>query len=131
MTMQDPIADMLTRIRNAQSAGHATVAMPSSKQKKALLDVLVREGYVAGYEEQGEAKPQLIVTLKYQRGGVPVIEELKRVSRPGLRIYKECDDLPKIRGGLGVAIISTDKGLLTDRVARAQGVGGEVICTVF
>jgi len=131
MTMQDPIADMLTRIRNAQGAGHATVTMPASKQKKALLDVLVREGYVAGYTMTGDAKPELTVTLKYQKGGVPVIEELKRVSRPGLRIYKECTDLPKVRGGLGVAIISTDKGLLTDRVARSQGVGGEVICTVF
>jgi small subunit ribosomal protein S8 len=129
--MQDPIADMLTRIRNAQSAGHATVNMPSSKQKKALLEVLVREGYLAGYSESGEVKPELTVTLKYQKGGVPVIEELKRVSRPGLRIYKECSDLPKVRDGLGVAIISTDKGLLTDRVARSQGVGGEVICTVF
>lgn len=131
MTMQDPIADMLTRIRNAQSAGHATVSMPASKQKKALLEVLVREGYLAGYSEETGVKPALTVTLKYQKGGVPVIEELKRVSRPGLRIYKECSDLPKVRGGLGVAIISTDKGLLTDRVARSQGVGGEVICTVF
>jgi small subunit ribosomal protein S8 len=131
MTMQDPIADMLTRIRNAQSAGHATVAMPASKQKKALLDVLVREGYVGGYTLSSDVKPELTVTLKYQKGGAPVIEELKRVSRPGLRIYKECSDLPKVRGGLGVAIISTDKGLLTDRVARSQGVGGEVICTVF
>ncbi|MBM4202919.1 MAG: 30S ribosomal protein S8 [Gammaproteobacteria bacterium] len=131
MTMQDPIADMLTRIRNAQGAGHATVTMPASKQKKALLDVLVREGYVANYTMSSAVKPKLTVTLKYQKGGVPVIEELKRVSRPGLRIYKECTDLPKVRGGLGVAIISTDKGLLTDRVARSQGVGGEVICTVF
>ncbi len=131
MTMQDPIADLLTRIRNAQSAGHATVNMPSSKQKKALLDVLAQEGYVAGYSEAGDVKPVLTVTLKYQRGGVPVIEELKRVSRPGLRIYMESSDLPKVRGGLGVAIISTDKGLLTDRVARSKGIGGEVICTVF
>jgi small subunit ribosomal protein S8 len=130
MTMQDPIADMLTRIRNAQSAGHASVAMPSSKQKKALLEVLVKEGYVASYEETTGAKPALQVQLKYQKG-VPVIEELKRISRPGLRIYKECSDLPRVRDGLGVAIISTDKGLLTDRSARAQGVGGEVICTVF
>jgi small subunit ribosomal protein S8 len=130
MTMQDPIADLLTRVRNAQSAGHATVTMPSSRQKRALLEVLQREGYVASVQETEDVKPQLTVTLKYQKGS-PVIEEIKRVSRPGLRVYKECSDLPTVRGGLGVAIISTDKGLLTDRAARAQGVGGEVICTVF
>ncbi|MCP5178719.1 MAG: 30S ribosomal protein S8 [Pseudomonadales bacterium] len=130
MTMQDPIADMLTRIRNAQRAGHAEVTMPSSKHKKALLELLSKEGYIAGFEETVGAKPELKVALKYQKG-VPVIEELKRISRPGLRIYKECDDLPKVRGGLGIAIISTDKGLLTDRAARAQGIGGEVLCTVF
>jgi small subunit ribosomal protein S8 len=126
MTMQDPVADLLTRIRNAQSARHAEVSMPSSKQKRAILDVLVTEGYVASYQESADTKPVLTVQLKYVKG-VPVIEEVKRVSRPGLRIYKE----PKVRGGLGIAIVSTDKGMLTDRVARAQGVGGEVICTVF
>jgi small subunit ribosomal protein S8 len=130
MTMQDPVADLLTRIRNAQSARHAEVSMPSSKQKRAILDVLVSEGYVASYQESADIKPVLTVQLKYVKG-VPVIEEVKRVSRPGLRIYKESSDLPKVRGGLGIAIVSTDKGMLTDRVARAQGVGGEVICTVF
>jgi small subunit ribosomal protein S8 len=130
MTMQDPVADLLTRIRNAQSARHAEVSMPSSKQKRAILDVLVSEGYVASYQENADIKPVLTVQLKYVKG-VPVIEEVKRVSRPGLRIYKESSDLPKVRGGLGIAIVSTDKGMLTDRVARAQGVGGEVICTVF
>ncbi len=130
MTMQDPVADLLTRIRNAQAARHAEVSMPSSKQKRSILDVLVSEGYVAGYQETGDAKPVLTVQLKYVKG-VPVIEEVKRISRPGLRIYKESSDLPKVRGGLGIAIVSTDKGMLTDRVARAQGVGGEVICTVF
>lgn len=130
MTMQDPVADLLTRIRNAQAARHAEVSMPSSKQKRAILDVLVSEGYVASYQESADVKPVLTVQLKYVKG-VPVIEEVKRVSRPGLRIYKESSDLPKVRGGLGIAIVSTDKGMLTDRVARAQGVGGEVICTVF
>ena len=130
MTMQDPVADLLTRIRNAQAARHAEVSMPSSKQKRAILDVLVSEGYVARYQESADVKPVLTVQLKYVKG-VPVIEEVKRVSRPGLRIYKESSDLPKVRGGLGIAIVSTDKGMLTDRVARAQGVGGEVICTVF
>jgi len=130
MTMQDPVADLLTRIRNAQAARHAEVSMPSSKQKRSILDVLVSEGYVAGYQETADAKPVLTVQLKYVKG-VPVIEEVKRISRPGLRIYKESSDLPKVRGGLGIAIVSTDKGMLTDRVARAQGVGGEVICTVF
>jgi len=130
MTMQDPVADLLTRIRNAQSARHAEVSMPSSKQKRAILDVLVSEGYVASYQESADIKPVITVQLKYVKG-VPVIEEVKRVSRPGLRIYKESSDLPKVRGGLGIAIVSTDKGMLTDRVARAQGVGGEVICTVF
>lgn len=130
MTMQDPVADLLTRIRNAQAARHAEVSMPSSKQKRAILDVLVSEGYVASYQESADVKPVVTVQLKYVKG-VPVIEEVKRVSRPGLRIYKESSDLPKVRGGLGIAIVSTDKGMLTDRVARAQGVGGEVICTVF
>lgn len=130
MTMQDPVADLLTRIRNAQSARHADVVMPSSKQKKAILDVLVGEGYVGGYQESSGPKPELTVQLKYVKG-VPVIEEVKRVSRPGLRIYRESTDLPKVRGGLGIAIVSTDKGMLTDRVARSRGLGGEVICTVF
>ena len=130
MTMQDPLSDMLTRIRNAQSAQHPEVSMPSSNAKRAVLDVLRAEGYIESYAVSEGKKPELSVTLRYH-GGRPVIEELKRVSRPGLRIYKECNELPQVRGGLGVAVISTSKGVMTDRAARAQGVGGEVLCTVF
>lgn len=130
MSMQDPIADLLTRIRNAQAANHPDVSMPSSKMKIAICKVLKDEGYIDNYAIEGDAKSRLSVTLRYHNGK-PVIEELSRVSRPGLRIYKACDELPKVRGGLGVAIVSTNKGLLTDRAARAAGVGGEVVCTVF
>ena len=130
MTMQDPISDMLTRIRNAQSAAHGDVSMPASKAKVAILEVLQNEGYIESFAVAEGAKPELTVTLKYHNGA-PVIEELKRVSRPGLRIYKQAGDIPSVRDGLGVAIVSTNKGLMTDRVARANGVGGEVICTVF
>lgn len=130
MSMQDPIADLLTRIRNAQSANHPDVSIPSSKVKVAICKVLKDEGYIENYTIEGDAKAMLNVTLRYHNGK-PVIEEIARVSRPGLRIYKECDDLPKVRGGLGVAIVSTNRGLLTDRAARAAGVGGEVVCTVF
>ena len=130
MTMQDPISDMLTRIRNAQTARHPDVSMPASKAKRAILDVLQNEGFIQGYEVQEGAKPELTVALKYHNGN-PVIEELRRVSRPGLRIYKQAGDLPTVRDGLGVAIISTNKGLMSDRAARAEGVGGEVLCTVF
>ena len=128
--MQDPIADLLTRIRNAQLANHPAVVMPSSKAKLAICEVLQEEGYIDGYEVLEGEKPQLSVALKYHNGA-PVIEQIHRVSRPGLRIYKACDDLPRVRGGLGVAIVSTNRGLLTDRAARAAGVGGEVVCTVF
>jgi small subunit ribosomal protein S8 len=128
--MQDPVADLLTRIRNAQRAQHAEVTLPSSRTKVAICEVLEAEGYIDGYSVGEGAKPTLTVTLRYH-GGHPVIEEIKRVSRPGLRIYKACEELPEVRGGLGVAIVSTNKGLLTDRAARAAGVGGEVICTVF
>ena len=130
MSMQDPLADMLTRIRNAQMAEKTVVNMPSSKLKVAVADVLKSEGYITGYQVSDEAKPQLAIELKYFEGR-PVIEELKRISRPGLRQYKSVDQLPKVRGGLGVSIVSTNKGVMTDRAARAAGVGGEVLCTVF
>jgi small subunit ribosomal protein S8 len=130
MTMQDPIADLLTRIRNAQMAGHEKVRVPDSKAKQSILKVLESEGYIDGFNSTDEAKASIEVTLKYHQGS-PVIEELRRISRPGLRIYKECEDLPEVRGGLGVAIISTNKGVMTDKRARAAGVGGEVLCTVF
>lgn len=127
--MTDPIADMLTRIRNAQSATKFDVSMPSSKLKLSIAKVLLDEGYIAAYSADNEVKPTLTVTLKYYEGR-PVIDNLKRVSRPGLRIYKNKDELPKILDGLGVAIISTSAGVMTDREARASGRGGEVICTV-
>ena len=130
MTMQDPISDLLTRIRNAQMAGHTSVLAPNSKIKRSILAVLADEGYIEGYVATDEVKSQLAIDLKYFNGK-PVIEEIKRVSRPGLRIYKESGDLPKVRGGLGVAIVSTNKGVMTDHKARSQGVGGEVLCTVF
>jgi small subunit ribosomal protein S8 len=128
--MQDPLADMLTRIRNAQMAEKSVVSMPSSKLKVAVADVLKNEGYITGYQVSSDIKPLLSIELKYFEGR-PVIEELKRVSRPGLRQYKSVDQLPKVRGGLGVSIVSTNKGVMTDRAARAAGVGGEVLCTVF
>lgn len=130
MSMQDPLADMLTRIRNAQMAEKAVVSMPSSTLKVAVAKVLKGEGYIADFQISSEVKPQLTIELKYFEGR-PVIEEVKRVSRPGLRQYKSVDDLPKVRGGLGVSIVSTNKGVMTDRAARAAGVGGEVLCTVF
>ena len=130
MSMQDPLADMLTRIRNAQMAEKPVVSMPSSTLKVALAKVLKDEGYIAGYQISSEVKSSLSIELKYFEGR-PVIEEVKRVSRPGLRQYKSSDDLPKVRGGLGVSIVSTSKGVMTDRAARAAGVGGEVLCTVF
>ena len=130
MTMQDPIADLLTRMRNAQMAGHVTVDIPSSKAKQAILQVLLDEGYINDFTTSEDVKGVITVALKYHNGA-PVIEEIARVSRPGLRIYKECNDLPQVRGGLGVAIVSTNKGVMTDKSARAHGVGGEVLCTVF
>jgi small subunit ribosomal protein S8 len=128
--MQDPLADMLTRIRNAQMAEKTVVSMPSSKLKAAVAKVLKDEGYIADFQVSGDVKQQLSIELKYFEGK-PVIEELKRVSRPGLRHYKGVEQLPKVRGGLGVSIVSTNKGVMTDRAARAAGVGGEVLCTVF
>ncbi len=131
MSMSDPIADFLTRIRNAQMAKLPTVVCPASKIKQALSQVLQDEGYINGFGVTDvDGKPQLTVDLKYF-AGKPVIEEIKRVSRPGLRNYKGSDDLPKNRAGLGVAIVSTNKGLMTDKQARAAGIGGEVLCTVF
>ncbi|GAB3480400.1 30S ribosomal protein S8 [Azotobacter salinestris] len=130
MSMQDPLADMLTRIRNAQMAEKTVVSMPSSKLKVAVANVLKNEGYISDYQVSSDMKPLLSIELKYFEGR-PVIEELKRVSRPGLRQYKSVDQLPKVRGGLGVSIVSTNKGVMTDRAARAAGVGGEVLCTVF
>ncbi|MCC5870955.1 MAG: 30S ribosomal protein S8 [Gammaproteobacteria bacterium] len=130
MSMQDPVSDMLTRIRNAQARNKPTVSMPASKLKAAIAEVLQQEGYVESFNVEGDTKPQLTLTLKYFDGR-PVIEEIKRVSRPGLRVYRDQTALPSVRGGLGVAIVSTNKGLMTDRAARAAGVGGEVLCTVF
>jgi len=131
MSMSDPIADLLTRIRNAQMAKLPTVDMPSSKIKIAIAKVLQDEGYIAGYQiDQNGGKPILNLDLKYFHGR-PVIEEIKRASRPGLRSYKGKEDLPKVRAGLGISIMSTNKGLMTEVQARAAGVGGEVLCTVF
>lgn len=131
MTMQDPIADMLTRIRNAQMAKHPAVEMPSSKTKVRIAEVLRAEGYIEGYQVSSDAqKPQLSIELKYFEGE-PVIAEIDRVSRPGLRVYNSAGDLPQVRGGLGISIISTDQGILSSRDARDRGLGGEVLCTVF
>ena len=130
MTMQDPISDLLTRIRNAQMAGHENVEIPNSKIKRSILQVLADEGFINGFSSTEEVKSSLNVDLKYH-DGVPVIAEIQRVSRPGLRIYKESEEIPQVRGGLGVAIVSTNKGVMTDKRARAAGVGGEVLCTVF
>ncbi|GAB2190895.1 30S ribosomal protein S8 [Sessilibacter sp. MAH2] len=130
MSMQDPLSDMLTRIRNAQMVGKTTVSMPSSKLKVSVATVLKDEGYIADFGIEGDAKPTLSIKLKYFEGK-PVIAELDRVSRPGLRNYAGKNELPSVRGGLGIAIVSTSKGVMTDRAARAAGVGGEVLCTVF
>jgi len=129
--MQDPIADMLARIRNAQMAEKVSVVMPSSKTKVAIANVLQQEGFVGGIEvKDNEGKSELSIELKYF-DGKPVIEEIHRESRPGLRAYAGKEALPSVRGGLGVAIISTNKGVMSDKQAREAGVGGEVICTVF
>lgn len=130
MSMQDPIADFLTRIRNAQSKERVDVTMPSSKLKVAICEVLRDEGYIGGYRVSEGPKRELTVELKYH-DGAPVIEELKRVSRPGLRVYKQCNDIREERGGLAIAIVSTAQGVMTDRAARKAGIGGEVLCTVF
>jgi small subunit ribosomal protein S8 len=128
--MTDPIADMLTRIRNGQSANKAKVTMPASSKKQAIAEVLKSQGYISDYAvEDVDGKPVLGITLKYYEGK-PVIERIERVSRPGLRIYKGKDDLPSVQGGLGVAIVSTSKGVMSDRAARAAGEGGEVLCYI-
>lgn len=129
MSMQDPIADMLTRIRNGQAAQKVAVTMPSSKVKTAIAQVLKEEGYIADYKVVGETKPELEVELKYFEGEA-VVELIQRVSRPSLRIYKKRDELPKVMAGMGVAIVSTSKGVMTDRAARKAGMGGEIICYV-
>ena len=129
MSMQDPVSDMLTRIRNAQAANKPNVKMPLSKQKVAIARLLKKEGYISDYEICNAGNQSLIVTLKYHNGS-PVIEMLKRVSRPGLRIYKSANDLPTVYNGLGVAFISTSKGIMSDKTAREEGIGGEVILYV-
>ncbi|WP_435236217.1 30S ribosomal protein S8 [Psychromonas sp. PT13] len=129
MSMQDPISDMLTRIRNGQAASKVSVKMPSSKQKVAIAAVLKAEGYITDFAVAGDTKPELEVTLKYFEGK-KVIDTLKRVSRPGLRIYKGANDLPKVMAGLGIAIVSTSQGVMTDRAARKASIGGEIICYV-
>ena len=130
MSMTDPIADMLTRIRNAQTAEKTSVAMPSSRLKTAIAAVLKEEGYIDDFAVRENAgKPVLDISLKYY-AGEPVIEKIERISRPGLRVYKGCSDIPRVMNGLGIAIVSTPKGVMTDRAARAIGQGGEVICIV-
>ena len=130
MSMTDPISDMLTRIRNAQAGGKTTVAIPSSKVKNAIAQVLVDEGYIDGFVvKPNDGKPQMEIALRYY-AGQPVIERIERVSRPGLRVYLGASDIPKVMNGLGVAIVSTPRGVMTDRKARASGVGGEVLCIV-
>ncbi|NJO16566.1 MAG: 30S ribosomal protein S8 [Thioploca sp.] len=129
MSLSDPIADMLTRVRNGQAARKKVVKMPASKTKLAIAQLLKAEGYILDYSVSTEIKPVLEIVLKYYQGKA-VIAEIKRVSRPGLRIYKPKEKLPKILGGLGIAIISTSKGLMTDRRARVEGYGGEVLCVV-
>lgn len=130
MSMTDPIADMLTRIRNGQSAKKVQVQMPSSMKKKEIANVLKAEGYIQDFSVEGDIKPLLNIQLRYYQGK-PVIDKIKRVSRPGLRIFKGKDELPKVNAGLGIAIISTSQGVMTDRAARAAGQGGEVLCTVI
>ncbi|VAX02081.1 SSU ribosomal protein S8p (S15Ae) [hydrothermal vent metagenome] len=129
--MTDPISDMLTRIRNGLAANKVTVSMPSSTKKIAIANVLETEGYILGHkvEDKENNKKDLVVELKYYQGA-PVIDKIKRVSRPGLRIYKSKDEIPNVMGGLGIAIVSTSKGLMTDRAARKEGFGGEILCFV-
>ena len=130
MSMNDPISDMLTRIRNGQSSNKKTVSMPSSSVKKSIAEVLKNEGYIIDFEVITENSiDNLVIQLKYHKG-IPVIEDIQRSSRPGLRVYKNKEDLPQVLGGLGVAIISTSAGVMSDKEAREKGIGGEVICTV-
>ena len=129
MSMHDPISDMLTRVRNAQRAGKETVSMPSSKLKRAIASVLKEEGYIEDFSVSVSDKPILEINLKYYLGR-PVIEQIKRISKPGLRVYKAANSIPLVMNGLGVTIVSTSKGVMTDRKARAEGVGGELLCIV-
>ena len=132
MQISDVIADMLTRIRNANSAKHETVDVPASNMKKAIADILKEEGYIAGYQIVEDGKQGIIrITLKYGRGKQRVIQGLRRISKPGLRIYSNCEDMPKVMNGLGIAIVSTSKGIMTDKKARELNVGGEVIAFVW
>lgn len=130
MSMQDPLADMLTRIRNALQAKHTQVALPSSKLKVAVAKVLIEEGYLLAYKIEGDIKPTLILDLKYYQNK-PVIERVKRISKPGLRIYRGCDELPKSLDGLGVTVVSTSQGVMSDKKARELRLGGEVLCAVW
>ena len=132
MTMTDPVADMLTRIRNANTAGHDFVDIPASKIKKNIAEILVKEGYIKGFEVvEGEKQPIIRVEMKYAAGKTRVITGIKRISKPGLKVYAKAADVPRVLGGLGIAIISTSSGLITDKEARKLGVGGEVICYVW
>lgn len=130
MTMQDPISDMLTRIRNAHAVAKKTVVMPYSKTKESIATVLRDEGFILGFEQDNSEKhPRLVIMLKYHNNK-PVIERIDRVSRPGLRTYKGKDEIPQVQNGLGISIVSTSKGVMTDRAARAKGIGGEILCYV-
>lgn len=133
MAVNDPIADMLTRIRNASEARHATTVVPASRLARSIAEVLKREGFIADFEESGEGvQRHLVLSLKYKgKSQQPIIKALKRVSKPGLRVYSNRRDLPRVLGGIGIAIISTSQGIMTDREARRQGVGGEVLCYVW
>lgn len=132
MTMTDPVADMLTRIRNANTAGHSSVEIPASKMKKNIAEILVKEGYIKSYELIEDDKQGIIkVQMKYGADKQKVISGIKKISKPGLKVYAKSNDVPKVLGGLGVAIISTSNGLITDKEARSLGVGGEVVCYVW
>ena len=132
MTMTDPIADMLTRIRNANTVGHETVEIPASKMKKAIAEILKEEGYITDFDVIEDDKQGMIkVTMKYGANNERVISGIKKISKPGLKVYAKANDVPKVLGGLGIAIISTSKGIVTDKEARKLGVGGEVICYVW
>ena len=132
MSMTDPVADMLTRIRNANTAGHAEVSVPASKIKKNIAEILLKEGYIKSYEVvSGEVQDNIVIQMKYGQGKTKVISGIKRISKPGLKVYAKKDEVPRVLVGLGIAIISTSNGLITDKEARKLGVGGEVICYVW
>lgn len=132
MVMTDPVADMLTRIRNSNNAKHDTVDIPASNVKKAISEILLQEGFIKGYDVIDDGKQGIIrVQIKYANNNEKVITGLKRISKPGLRVYAKKDEIPRVLGGLGIAVISTSKGIVTDKVARKEGVGGEVLCYVW